>query len=125
MPLMSKMGRGTSIREVPYSGGRREARAEGPPYGFPSSRPEWSLIIHVIRTRRLAFFDSRASVPLTLTTLTVCLVGIYLPYSVFATALGFVPLPWAYWPILLFMIVGYLGLTHVMKLWFHERFGLG
>jgi len=64
-------------------------------------------------------------VPLTLTTLTVCLVGIYLPYSAFATALGFVPLPWAYWPILASMTVGYLALTHVMKHWFHQRFGLG
>jgi P-type Mg2+ transporter len=92
---------------------------------FVESIISQTLIIHVIRTRRLAFFESRASVPLTLTTLTVCLVGIYLPYSAFATALGFVPLPWAYWPILLLMIVGYLALTHVMKLWFHQRFGLG
>jgi len=38
--------------------------------------------------------------------------------------LGFVPLPPAYWPILAVMIVVYLSLTHVMKLWFHRRFGL-
>jgi Mg2+-importing ATPase len=92
---------------------------------FVESIISQTLIIHVIRTRRLAFFESRASVPLTLTTLTVCLVGMYLPYSAFAAAFGFVPLPWAYWPILALMIVLYLALTHIMKLWFHRRFGLG
>jgi len=92
---------------------------------FVESIVSQTLIIHVIRTRRLAFFESRASVPLTLTTMTVCLVGVYLPYSAFAPALGFVPLPWSYWPILVAMIVAYLALTHLMKLWFHRRFGLG
>jgi Mg2+-importing ATPase len=92
---------------------------------FVESIISQTLIIHVIRTRRLAFFESRASVALTATTLTVCLVGMYLPYSAFAMAFGFVPLPWGYWPILAFMIVIYLVLTHVMKLWFHRRFGLG
>jgi Mg2+-importing ATPase len=92
---------------------------------FVESIVSQTLIIHVIRTRRLAFFESRASTALTLTTLTVCLVGVYLPYSAFSAALGFVPLPWTYWPILASMIVAYLALTHVMKLWFHRRFGLG
>jgi P-type Mg2+ transporter len=91
---------------------------------FVESIISQTLIIHVIRTRRLAFIESRASIALTLTTLTVCLVGVYLPYSAFAAALGFVPLPWAYWPILLLMIVVYLALTHLMKRWFHRRFGL-
>ena len=91
---------------------------------FVESIVSQTLIIHVIRTRRLAFFESRASVALTVTTLTVCLAGVYLPYSAFSAALGFVPLPWSYWPILAAMIVAYLALTHVMKLWFHRRFGL-
>jgi Mg2+-importing ATPase len=91
---------------------------------FVESIISQTLIIHVIRTRRLAFFESRASVPLTLTTSIVCLVGVYLPYSAFASALGFVPLPWSYWPFLAGMIVAYLALTHLMKLWFHRRFGL-
>jgi Mg2+-importing ATPase len=91
---------------------------------FVESIISQTLIIHVIRTRRLAFIQSRASKALTLTTSIVCLVGIWLPYSPFATALGFVPLPIAYWPILALMIVVYLTLTHLMKIWFHRRFGL-
>ena len=92
---------------------------------FVESIISQTLIIHVIRTRRLAFIESRASLPLSLTTLVVCLTGIWLPYSSFAPALGFVPLPLAYWPILALMIVLYLALTHLMKVWFHRRFGVG
>lgn len=91
---------------------------------FVESIISQTLIIHVIRTRRLAFIESRASLPLSLTTLVVCVAGVWLPYSPFAGALGFVPLPLSYWPILAVMIVMYLALTHVMKMWFHRRFGL-
>jgi P-type Mg2+ transporter len=91
---------------------------------FVESIVSQTLIIHVIRTRRLAFIESRASTALMLTTAIVCGVGVWLPYSPFATALGFVPLPLTYWPILGAMILLYLALTHLMKIWFHRRFGL-
>jgi Mg2+-importing ATPase len=92
---------------------------------FVESVVSQTLIIHVIRTRRLAFIESRASTALTTTTLLVSIVGLWLPYSPFAQALGFVPLPALYWPILLGMVVLYFALTHAAKRWFHRRFGLG
>ena len=91
---------------------------------FVESLLSQTLIIHVIRTRRLAFIESRASVPLMLTSLAVCALGVWLPYSPVAHALGFVPLPPLYWLYLLAMLIGYLVLTHLMKTWFHRRFGL-
>jgi P-type Mg2+ transporter len=91
---------------------------------FVESIVSQTLIIHVIRTSRLAFIDSRASVPLTLTSLGVCAVGALLPYSPVAGALGFVPLPALYWPILAMLVLAYLALTHIIKVWFHRRFGL-
>ena len=91
---------------------------------FVESIISQTLIIHVIRTSRLAFVESRASAPLTLTSLGVCAVGAMLPYSPVADALGFVPLPPLFWPILALMVLAYLGLTHLMKMWFHRRFGL-
>jgi Mg2+-importing ATPase len=91
---------------------------------FVESIISQTLIIHVIRTSRLAFIESRASTPLMLTSLGVCAVGAMLPYSPFAGALGFVPLPPLYWPLLAAMVVAYLALTHIMKVWFHRRFGL-
>ena len=91
---------------------------------FVESIISQTLIIHVIRTGRLAFIESRASTPLMLTSLGVCAVGATLPYSPFAAALGFVPLPALFWPILALMVLTYLALTHVMKVWYHRRFGL-
>jgi len=91
---------------------------------FVESIISQTLIIHVIRTSRLAFIESRASAPLMLTSLSVCAAGALLPYSPFAGALGFVPLPPLFWPILILMVLAYLALTHVMKVWFHRRFGL-
>jgi Mg2+-importing ATPase len=83
-----------------------------------------TLIIHIIRTRHIAFVESRASLPLMLTSLAICTVGIWLPVSPFAHALGFTPLPHLYWPILAGMLAAYFALTHVMKVWFYRRFGL-
>jgi P-type Mg2+ transporter len=91
---------------------------------FVESLLSQTLIIHVIRTRRIPFIESRASLPLILTSLTICAVGLWLPVSPFAAALGFVALPPLYWPALIAMLVVYLALTHVMKTWFHRRFGL-
>jgi len=91
---------------------------------FVESLLSQTLIIHIIRTRRVPFVESRASTPLILTSLTICLVGLWLPVSPFAAALGFTPLPAAFWPLLAAMLATYLVLTHIMKTWFHRRFGL-
>jgi P-type Mg2+ transporter len=91
---------------------------------FVESLLSQTLIIHVIRTRRMPFVESRASTPLILTSLTICAIGLWLPVSPFAAALGFVILPALYWPALAAMLIVYLALTHVMKSWFHRRFGL-
>jgi len=91
---------------------------------FVESLLSQTLIIHIIRTRRLAFIESRASLPLTMMSLVVCLIGIVLPYSALAPGLQLMPLPTLYWPILLGMILAYLALTHLMKIWLHKRFGV-
>jgi Mg2+-importing ATPase len=91
---------------------------------FVESILSQTLIIHVIRTHRLAFVESRASLPLAVTTALVCLFGIALPYSPLAPLLGFTPLPLLYWPIMAAMVLTYLMLTHVMKIWLHRRFAL-
>jgi Mg2+-importing ATPase len=91
---------------------------------FVESLLSQTLIIHIIRTRHIAFIESRASLPLMLTSLAICAIGIWLPFSPLAHALGFTPLPPLYWLILAGMLAAYLVLTHVMKIWFHRRFGL-
>ncbi len=82
-----------------------------------------TLIIHVIRTNRIPFLQSRASWPLIVTSLAIVAVGAWLTISPLAGTLGFVALPAAYWPILAAMLVGYVCLTQVVKTWFVRRFG--
>jgi Mg2+-importing ATPase len=74
-----------------------------------------TLIIHVIRTNKIPFFQSRASWALTATTLSIMAFGMLLPYSPVASALGFTHLPPLYWPILMLTLLAYMGLTQTIK----------
>jgi Mg2+-importing ATPase len=82
-----------------------------------------TLIIHVIRTNKIPFLQSRASWPLIGTSLAIVAIGAWLTVSPLAGALGFVALPSAYWPILAAMLAGYVVLTQLVKMWFIRRFG--
>src|SRR5208337_3583599 len=82
---------------------------------FVESLMTQTLIIHVIRTNRIPFIQSRASWPLTLTSLLIMAFGVWLPYSPIASSLGIVPLPPLYWPILAATLLCYVGLTQVIK----------
>lgn len=90
---------------------------------FAESLLTQTLIVHVIRTRRIPFIQSRASLPMTLTTLAVMAVGIWLPYSPFANTLGMVPLPPVYWAWIGAFLLGYACLAHVVKTYFFRKFG--
>jgi len=92
---------------------------------FVESLLSQTLVIHIIRTARVPFVQSRASVPLIATTLGVCAVGVSLPYSPLAGALGLVALPWSYWPILGGILLAYLGLAHLLmrRVW-HPAHGV-
>ena len=82
-----------------------------------------TLIIHVIRTNKIPFIQSRASWPLIVTSLAIVAVGAWLTVSPLATTLGFVPLPPSFWLFLAAMLLGYALLTQVVKTWFVRRFG--
>jgi len=84
-----------------------------------------TLIIHVIRTNKIPFIQSRASLALILTSLAIVAVGAWLPYSPLASTLGFVPLPQLYWLLLGIMLISYIALTQIVKTWFVRRFGEG
>jgi Mg2+-importing ATPase len=82
-----------------------------------------TLIVHVIRTNKIPFIQSNASLPIILSTTFVCLVGMALPYSPIGPALGFVQPPAGYWVFLAVIITAYLALTQIIKTWFAKRFG--
>jgi len=85
---------------------------------FVESLATQSLVIFLIRTRRVPFFTSRPSWQLTVTTLAVVAVGALLPFTPLAHLLGFVPLPPAFFGVLALMILSYLGLIEFGKLIF-------
>ena len=91
---------------------------------FVESLLTQTLIIHIIRTARIPFIESRASTPLIATTIIICCIGIALPFTWAGTALGFTPLPWLYWPLVFGMLVTYSILTHLVKVWFVRRWGM-
>ena len=84
---------------------------------FVESLMTQTLIIHVIRTNRIPFLQSRASWPLTLTTFCIMGLAAWLPYSPLASSLGLTQLPRLYWPILLLTLFAYVGLTQTIKVW--------
>src|SRR6202158_742766 len=88
---------------------------------FVESLMTQTLIIHVIRTNKIPFIQSRASLPLTLTTLSIMAFGMWLPYSPVASSLGFTALPLMYWPILLLTLLAYVGLTQTIKVYLLRR----
>lgn len=89
---------------------------------FVESLLSQTLIVHVIRTAKVPFRESRASLPLLATTAAICCVGIWLPYSPFAAALGFTALPVGYWPLLLLILTGYIALTQTIKVWLMQKY---
>ena len=84
---------------------------------FVESLMTQTLIIHVIRTKRIPFIQGRASWQLTMTTAVIMAFGAWLPYSPLAAFLGFIPLPAVYWPFLLATLLCYMTLTQLVKMW--------
>ena len=91
---------------------------------FVESLLTQTLIIHIIRTARVPFLESRASTPLIITTVIIVMIGGAIPYTFVGTALGFEPLPVLYWPIVTVMMFCYAAMTHGVKTWFVRRWGM-
>ncbi len=84
---------------------------------FVESLLTQTLIIHVIRTNKIPFIQSRASSPLVWTSVAIMLVGAWLPISPIAPYLGMVPLPGLFWPLVLLTLLVYVILTQIVKVW--------
>ncbi|MEP7181674.1 MAG: magnesium-translocating P-type ATPase [Betaproteobacteria bacterium] len=91
---------------------------------FVESLLSQTLIVHVIRTGRIPFVESRPSLALLAMTAAVAVLGLALPFSPVAGALGLVPLPLPYFGALAAIIVGYVVLTQTVKTWAIRKFRL-
>lgn len=81
-----------------------------------------TLIVHMIRTRKVPFFQSRASWPVMAMTFSVMVIGIMIPFTPFGASIGLVALPWSYFPWLAATLLAYCGLTQAVKSWYVKRF---
>jgi P-type Mg2+ transporter len=88
---------------------------------FVESLMTQTLIIHVIRTKKIPFIEGHASWALTVTTVLIMGIGMWLPYSPLAPILGFVHLPPLYWPILFLTLLCYMVLTQLVKMWLMRK----
>jgi len=82
-----------------------------------------TLIVHLIRTRKIPFFQSSPAPSLALATLAVMAVGIVIPFTAFGTSLGMVPLPGIFFVWLVFILLAYVALAQLVKTWFVRRYG--
>ncbi|MFP5405786.1 MAG: magnesium-translocating P-type ATPase, partial [Gammaproteobacteria bacterium] len=82
-----------------------------------------TLIVHMIRTRRIPFLQSRASLPLLATTAAIMAIGIFLPMGPLAGFLKMQALPPLYFVLLPFILIGYMLLVQAMKGFYTRRYG--
>src|SRR5438132_3055898 len=82
-----------------------------------------TLIVHMIRTRKIPFIQSSPSLPLVLTTAAVMAVGIAFPFMPFARSFGMVPLPPRYFGWLILILLSYAALAQSVKGWYVRRYG--
>jgi Mg2+-importing ATPase len=85
---------------------------------FVESLATQTLVIFVIRTRRVPFFRSGPSRALLIASLAVVAAGIAIPLTPLGPLFGFARLPLVFYPILAAMIGVYLLLVEAAKSWF-------
>lgn len=82
-----------------------------------------TLIVHMIRTQKIPFIQSTASLPVLLLTGAIMAFGIYVPFSALGAAIGLQPLPMSYFPWLAGILLSYCVLTQVLKTAYIRYFG--
>ena len=82
-----------------------------------------TLVVHMVRTPKLPFVQSRAAAPLMAMTLAIMAVGLWLPLGPLAAYFKLQALPAAYYGWLLAILLGYCTLTTLMKRVYIRRYG--
>ncbi|MBM5694523.1 magnesium-translocating P-type ATPase [Listeria seeligeri] len=81
-----------------------------------------TLVVHMIRTEKIPFIQSRATAPVMISTLIVMSLGLIIPFTGFGHSIGFVSLPGSYFPWLVLVLVGYMATMQVVKTLYIWRF---
>jgi Mg2+-importing ATPase len=89
---------------------------------FIESLLSQTLIVHMIRTEKVPFLQSRAAVPVLLLTSVIMGAGLCLPYSTLGSAVSLVRVPAAFFGWLAVTLLAYGALTQLVKTWYIRRF---
>lgn len=89
---------------------------------FVESLLSQTLIVHMIRTRKIPFIQSVAAPPVLILTAIVIGIGIFIPFSPLGASVGLQALPAGYFPWLAATLVAYCALTQVVKSVYIRRF---
>ncbi|MBF2545120.1 magnesium-translocating P-type ATPase [Listeria seeligeri] len=81
-----------------------------------------TLVVHMIRTEKIPFIQSRATAPVMVSTLIVMSLGLIIPFTGFGHSIGFVSLPGSYFPWLVLVLVGYMATMQVVKTLYIRKF---
>ena len=84
---------------------------------FVESLLTQTLIIHVIRTNKIPFLQSRPSWPLMVMSVAIMSIGLAIPLTPLGDYLGFTALPGLYYPLLALTLLCYVVLTQLVKTW--------
>lgn len=81
------------------------------------------LVIHMIRTAKLPFLQSRPAPALVASSLIVAILAIVVGFSVLAVGIDMSPLPLSFLPWLALMLIGYFVLIQLIKRFYIKRHG--
>lgn len=81
-----------------------------------------TLIIHMIRTQKIPFIQSRATWPVIATTILIVSAGIIIPFTSIGASVGLTPLPMSYFFILIAILFDYALLTQIAKMLYIRKF---
>lgn len=82
---------------------------------FVYSLVSQTMITHIIRTNKIPFLQSRPSLTMTIASIVIIAVGLFLPFSPLADSLGLVQLPFEYYTFLFAIVLIYMAVAQIVK----------
>jgi P-type Mg2+ transporter len=82
-----------------------------------------TLVVHMIRTRKIPFLQSSAAAPVLGLTTAIIVIGMLLPYTAIGAKIGMMEMPPVYFAWLALTVVAYCALTQLVKVIYTRRYG--
>ncbi len=89
---------------------------------FIESMLTQTLVVHTLRSRKLPFFSSRASLPVIVSSLAGIALLSAVPYTPVGRLLGLYPLSALFFVFLVFIVAGYFAFATLMKVVYFKRY---